>query len=103
MREKNSSSRRKSSAITCMTRSLKPPANNENKSAWIDLGSRYEKEFVNDNERGGERGLRGIAVLHDRIIVSDSAGFIELDKNTYEIKRTFQDSDYFKSIHEIAF
>ena len=63
----------------------------------------YEKEFVNDNERGGERGLRGIAVLHDRVIVSDSAGFIELDKNTYEIKRVFQDPDYFKSIHEIVF
>jgi len=63
----------------------------------------YEKEFVNDNERGGERGLRGIVVLDDRIIVSDSAGFIELDKNSYEIKRTFQNPDYFKSIHEIAF
>ena len=25
----------------------------------------YEKEFINDNERGGERGLRGIAVLDD--------------------------------------
>ena len=63
----------------------------------------YEKDFINDNERGGERGLRGIIVLDDRIIVSDSAGFIELDKNTYEIKRTFQDPDYFKSIHEIVF
>ncbi len=63
----------------------------------------YEKEFVNDNERGGERGLRGIVVLDDRIIVSDSAGFIELDKSSYEIKRTFQNPDYFKSIHEIAF
>jgi hypothetical protein len=63
----------------------------------------YEKDFINDNERGGERGLRGIIVLDDRIIVSDSAGFIELDKNTYEIKRTFQDREYFKSIHEIAF
>ena len=63
----------------------------------------YEKDFINDNERGGERGLRGIAVLSDRIIVADSAGFIELDKNTYEIKRTFQNSDYFKSIHEIVF
>ena len=63
----------------------------------------YEKDFVNDNERGGERGLRGIVVLSDRIIVSDSAGFIELDKSTYEILRTHQDRDYFKSIHEIAF
>jgi hypothetical protein len=63
----------------------------------------YEMDFVNDNERGGERGLRGICVLPDRIIVSDSAGFIELDKNTYEIKRTHQNKDYFKSIHEIAF
>ena len=63
----------------------------------------YEKDFVNDNERGGERGLRGISVLSDRIIVADSAGFIELDRNTYEIKRTHQDSDYFKSIPEITF
>ena len=62
----------------------------------------YEKDFINDNERGGERGLRGIAVLDDRIIVADSAGFIELDKNL-NIKRTFQDSNYFKSIHEIVF
>ena len=62
----------------------------------------YEKEFVNDNERGGDRGLRGIAVLHDRIIVSDSAGFIALD-NALKMRRTFQDSDYFKSIHEIVF
>ena len=63
----------------------------------------YEKDFINDNERGGERGLRGIIVLDDRIIVSDSAGFIELDKDTYQLKRTFQDREYFKSIHEIAF
>ena len=63
----------------------------------------YERDFVNDNERGGERGLRGICVLPDRILVADSAGFIELDKDTYEIKRTHQDRDYFKSIHEITF
>lgn len=74
----------------------------------IDLGevihyAPYERDFVNDNERGGERGLRGICVLPDRILVADSAGFIELDKNTYEIKRTFQDREYFKSIHEIVF
>jgi hypothetical protein len=63
----------------------------------------YEKDFINDNERGGERGLRGISVLDDRIIVADSAGFIELDRNTYEIKRTHQDKEYFKSIHEMVF
>tara|TARA_R110000765_G_scaffold61691_2_gene119400 strand:- start:834 stop:1745 length:912 start_codon:yes stop_codon:yes gene_type:complete len=63
----------------------------------------YEKDFINDNERGGERGLRGISILSDRIIVADSAGFIELDKKTFQIKRTYQDRDYFKSIHEIAF
>ena len=63
----------------------------------------YEKDFINDNERGGERGLRGISVLSDRIIVADSAGFIELDKKTFQIKRTYQDRDYFKSIHEITF
>lgn len=63
----------------------------------------YEKDFINDNERGGERGLRGIAVLDDRIIVSDSCGFTELDKDTYKIKRTHQDREHFKSIHEITF
>ena len=63
----------------------------------------YEMDFINDNERGGERGLRGICVLPDRIIVSDSAGFIELDKETYEIRRTHKDGDYFKSIHEIVY
>ena len=56
----------------------------------IDLGevihyAPYERDFVNDNERGGERGLRGICVLPDRILVADSAGFTELDKKSYEI------------------
>ena len=46
MKSNNYSWRRKSSAETSMTRRLKPPANNENKSAWIELGSKYEKEFV---------------------------------------------------------
>ena len=63
----------------------------------------YERDFINDNERGGERGLRGICVLRDRILVADSAGFTELDRNTYEIKRSHSDKDYFKSIHEICF
>ena len=62
----------------------------------------YEKEFVNDNERGGERGLRGICVLRDRIIVADSAGFIELNKKDYSIVKTRQDPEVFKSIHEIC-
>ncbi len=59
----------------------------------------YQKDFVNDNERGGERGLRGICVLPDRIIVSDSAGFIELNKNDYSIVKSHQDPTAFKSIH----
>ena len=63
----------------------------------------YDKEFINDNERGGERGLRGICVLDDRIVLADSAGFIELDKKTYAIKKTHQNSEAFKSIHEICF
>ena len=29
-----------------MTHSLRPPKNNENKKAWVELGSKYEKEFV---------------------------------------------------------
>ena len=36
--------------------------------------SPYAEDFVNDNERGGERGLRGIAVLEARVIVADSSG-----------------------------
>ena len=63
----------------------------------------YEEEFVNDNERGGERGLRGIIVLDDRIIVSDSAGFIQLDRNDYSIVKTVQNPEAFKSIHEICY
>ena len=57
----------------------------------------YERDFVNDNERGGERGLRGICVLPDRILVADSAGFTELDKNTYKIKRSHSNRDYLKA------
>lgn len=74
----------------------------ETESGEVLYYAPYEKDFINDNERGGERGLRGISVLHDRIIISDSGGFIELDKETYEIKRTFEDRDHLKSVHEIV-
>ena len=63
----------------------------------------YAEDFVNDNERGGERGLRGIAVLEDRIILADSSGLIELDKETYQIVKRFKDDKIFKSIHEICY
>ena len=46
MKRNNSSKRQKSSAKTSMPHSLRPPANNENKKAWVALGSKYEKEFV---------------------------------------------------------
>jgi hypothetical protein len=65
--------------------------------------SPYSKDFVNDNERGGERGLRGIAVLDDRIIVADSSGLMELDKDNFKITNRIQDDNIFKSIHEICF
>ena len=65
--------------------------------------SPYAEDFVNDNERGGERGLRGIAVLDDRIILADSSGLIELDKETYQIVKRFEDNKIFKSIHEICY
>ena len=61
----------------------------------------YENEFVNDNERGGERGLRGI-VVPDRTIVADSAGLMELNMDG-EITGGRKDSYYFKSIHEIVY
>ena len=63
----------------------------------------YSDDFVNDNERGGERGLRGISVLDDRIIVADSGGLIELDKETFQIVKRFRDDKIFKSIHEICY
>ena len=63
----------------------------------------YTDDFVNDNERGGERGLRGIVVLDDRIVVADSGGLIELDKETYQIVKRFSDDKIFKSIHEICY
>ena len=63
----------------------------------------YAGDFDNENTRGGERGLRGIAVLEDKIIVADSSGLLELDKQTYEITNQKQDKDFFKSIHEICY
>jgi len=63
----------------------------------------YEKAFVNDNERGGERGLRGIIVLDDRIIVADANGLLELDKETLQITKVLQDRNIFKSVHEICY
>ena len=63
----------------------------------------YAGDFDNENERGGERGLRGIAVLEDKIVVADSSGLLELDKNTYEITNKKQDRGFFKSIHEICY
>ena len=65
--------------------------------------SPYAEDFVNDNERGGERGLRGIAVLEDRVIVADSSGLMELDKDTFKVTNRIQDDNIFKSIHEICF
>ena len=63
----------------------------------------YAGDFDNENKRGGERGLRGIAVAEDRIFVADSSGLLELDKQTYEIINKKQDRDFFKSIHEICY
>ena len=63
----------------------------------------YAGEFDNENARGGERGLRGIAVLEDKIVVADSSGLLELDRNTYEITNKKQDRGFFKSIHEICY
>ena len=60
-------------------------------------------DFVNYNERGGERGLRGIEVLDDRIIVAGATGLMELDKDTYEIVKKVENPTAFQSIHEICF
>lgn len=59
-------------------------------------------DFVNYNERGGERGLRGIAVLDDRIIVAGATGLMELDRDTYEVVKKVENPEAFQSIHEIC-
>tara|TARA_R110000824_G_scaffold275423_2_gene464090 strand:+ start:647 stop:1570 length:924 start_codon:yes stop_codon:yes gene_type:complete len=59
-------------------------------------------DFVNYNERGGERGLRGIAVLDDRIIVAGATGLMELNRDTYEIVKKTENPEAFQSIHEIC-
>ena len=63
----------------------------------------YAGDFDNENTRGGERGLRGVAVLEDRIVVADSSGLIEIDKETYTITKEKRDRGFFKSIHEICY
>ena len=62
----------------------------------------YSDSFINDNERGGERGLRGICVLKDRIIVADSAGLFQLDRKNYEIINRVKDSVTFEKFKELA-
>lgn len=63
----------------------------------------YAGDFDNENTRGGERGLRGVAVLEDRIVVADSSGLIELNKETYTVTKEKRDRGFFKSIHEICY
>ena len=63
----------------------------------------YAGDFDNENTRGGERGIRGVAVLEDRIVVADSSGLIELNKETYTVTKEKRDRGFFKSIHEICY
>ena len=55
----------------------------------------YAGDFDNENTRGGERGLRGVAVLEDRIVVADSSGLIELNKETYTVTKEKRDRGFF--------
>ena len=43
-----------------------------------------KEDFGGDNERGGERGLRGVAVADDRIYVAGSSSVSILDAGTFE-------------------
>ena len=61
----------------------------------------YQGDIRNDNERGGERGLRGIQVLDDSIIVADSSGLSRFSKDLQLIEKV-TNRDVFHSIHEIC-
>jgi len=64
--------------------------------------STCDEDFSGDNERGGERGLRGIAIDGDRVYVAGSNSIQILDANSFDTLAT-RTYDKFDSIHEICF
>ena len=65
--------------------------------------STCDEDFSGDNERGGERGLRGIALAGDNIYVAGSCSVKILDAQTFKSVVTSRDKDAFNSIHEICY
>ncbi len=61
------------------------------------------EDFAGDNERGGERGLRGIAVVDDRIYVAGSSSISILEADTLKRIASRHDRTYLDSIHEICY
>ena len=59
--------------------------------------------FSNENERGGERGLRGISVQDDRIYVAGSNSIRIIDPNNYSTISSIENSEFLNSIHEICY
>ena len=54
------------------------------------------------NERGGDRGYRGIVVLKNKIIVAISQGFLLVDRNSLQQTSIIRYPDVLGSIHEIC-
>ena len=65
--------------------------------------STCDEDFSGDNERGGERGLRGIAVAGDNIYVAGSSSIKILDVETFKSVATSHDKEALNSVHEICY
>lgn len=61
------------------------------------------EDFAGDNERGGERGLRGIAVVDDKIYIAGSNSISILDSETFKPIASRHDRIYLNSVHEICY
>lgn len=71
-------------------------------SKEILFESTCDEDFSGENERGGERGLRGIAVADNRIYVAGSRSIQILDADKFDTLTT-KHYDELDSIHEICY
>tara|TARA_R100000008_G_scaffold24935_1_gene13439 strand:+ start:237 stop:1136 length:900 start_codon:yes stop_codon:yes gene_type:complete len=65
--------------------------------------STCKEDFGGDNERGGERGLRGVCVVDDKIYVAGSSSISIVDSETFKPIASRHDREYLDSIHEICY
>jgi len=72
-------------------------------SKEIVYQSTCKEDFGGDNERGGERGLRGVAVADDRIYIAGSSSVSILDAETFKTISSRHDKQHLDSVHEICY